>query len=173
MRNNASPSALPSIVLNKTNLTELYFSPNVTVIYNIDQSKKLTPSYTPYPSILIVKPSTEIIKNKDLIITPIQTPSRTPTKTPTQTPTSSPIRNLRGGESKDNYIHFIFYGFIILFLIVIFCFCLYNRLMRINSKKKVDIRVPLIIPQEGAIATPPNSGSKSPRFIIVHKDCDV
>jgi hypothetical protein len=166
-KQNYSPSQIPvpSVIYNNSNLTKLYFSPNITAkpSYKNSPSKTVTVSYVPTPS-AVAKP---IFINKNNTI---------PLNNTLPLNKTSTLRNLKVNESKHNYCHIIFFG-VILFL-VMYCLFRCNKFFKTN-KQKVDIKVPILIPEEiqmegaGVRMTPPRSGGKSPRFMVVQKDCDV
>jgi len=192
-----SPTIKPSIIFNRTNLTELYFSPITTAKPWPSASpsqvmkKTMTISYQPSPSvnakpIVKVYPSYSPKKNntvndtKPIKLTP--TLQKIPSVSMKPTPTSSSITAFRQNDIlfKHHKYTYIQLGFLVIVLIVFYFFinrC--NRFVIAKMKKKVDIRVPVIIPEErvmeGAASrpTPPNSGGKSPRFMTVQKDCEV
>lgn len=168
---NYSPSQIPipSVIFNNSNLTKLYFSPNITAkpSYKISPSKTVTVSYVPSPS-AVAKPINIIKKNNSTI--QVNNTNTLPLNK------TSTFRNLKVIEQKHNYCHIVFFG-VILF-IVVYCIFRCTKFLKTN-KQKVDIKVPIIVPEEvqmegaGARMTPPRSGGKSPRFMVVQKDCDV
>jgi hypothetical protein len=189
-----SATIKPSIIFNRTNLTELtelYFSPNTTAKPWPSASpsqvmkKTMTISYQPTPSV-IAKPSVKVYpsyspkKNNTVNLT--ATLQKIPSVSMKPTPTSSSITAFRKNDTlfKHHKYTYIQLGFLVIVLLVFYYFinrC--NRFVIAKMKKKVDIRVPVIIPEErvmeGAASrpTPPNSGGKSPRFMTVQKDCEV
>ena len=201
---NSIPSQIPTPSFNNSNLTKMYFSPNIT-----DRPKpsfKPSPSFIPIPSVVVARPSYKVypllnnatkknttnvmnvtnatkmnntISEKLSTIKNINSYSRSITSSSSNspTPTSSPIKSFRTNHLKYTYTQIGFLAFII-FLFYL-CVCRMNRFNRAEMKKKVDIKVPIDIPEEnfneGASAriTPPRSGGKSPRFMTVQKDCEV
>jgi len=119
----------------------------------------------------------DTIANKLSTIKNINSYSRSITSSQSPTPTASPIRSFRTNNFKYTYTQIGFFAIIICLLYS--CVCRMNRFNRAEMKKKVDIKVPIDIPEEnfneGASAriTPPRSGGKSPRFMTVQKDCEV
>jgi hypothetical protein len=186
MNINASPIPKPSIVFNRTNLTDLYFSPNVTVKPMPSAVKPMpsiipSVSYKPTPSI-ILKPSAKVYPSNSLPvykknITSI-TPTIKPSIKPSTTPSSLPIKSFRITNPKYTNIQLGCLAFILFIFYLFINRC--NRFVQAKLKKKVDIRVPIKVPDDihmedraSARMTPPNSGGKSPRFMMVQKDCEV
>jgi len=204
---NSIPSQIPTPSFNNSNLTKLYFSPNITEKPKPSITMIVPrPSYTPTPSVVVARPSqklypilnnatkmnaikinatnvmnatkpNETIANKLSTIKNINSYSRSITSSQSPTPTASPIRSFRTNNFKYTYTQIGFFAIIICLLYS--CVCRMNRFNRAEMKKKVDIKVPVNIPEEnfneGASAriTPPRSGGQSPRFMTVHKDCEV
>ena len=183
----ASPIPKPSIIFNRSNLTDLYFSPNVTVkpmpsAVKPMPSKIPSVSYKPTPSI-IVRPSSKaypsyVSASKKNITSLTASINPTPLIKPTPTASSLPIKSIRITNPKYTNIQL---GCLALIIIIFYYFirrC--DRFVQANLKKKVDIRVPIKVPDDihmedraSARMTPPNSGGKSPRFMTVQKDCEV
>jgi hypothetical protein len=191
MNISASPIPKPSIIFNRANLTEMYFSPNATI--------KTTPSIKPSPSIIAsisYKPFPSIIATPSVIVKPsIKVyPSYSPNKfkknitspqiknlsssSSSPSPSSKPLLiNSSRLHSKYTTIQLVCFAFVLLMFYYLIRRC--DRFLQAKLKKKVDIRVPVIIPEERVVdgaasrPTPPNSGGKSPRFMTVQKDCEV
>jgi hypothetical protein len=170
-KQNYSPSQIPvpSVMYNNSNLTKLYFSPNITAkpSYKISPSKTATVSFVPSPSI---------------IATPIYIEKKNNSTLPSNKTNSLPInktntlRNLKVIEPNHNNCYLLI--FVGILFIVMYCLFRCNKFFKTN-KQKVDIKVPIQVPEEvqmegaGVRMTPPRSGGKSPRFMVVQKDCDV
>ena len=189
MNINASPIPKPSIIYNRTNLTEMYFSPNATI--KTTPSIKPSPSiiasisYKPFPSIIatpsvVVKPSIKVYPSysPDKLKKNITSPQIKNLSSSSPSPSSKPlIINSSRLHSKHTTIQLVCFAFILLMFYYLIKRC--DRFFQAKLKKKVDIRVPVIIPEERVVdgaasrPTPPNSGGMSPRFMTVHKDCEV
>ena len=204
---NSIPSQIPTPSFNNSNLTKLYFSPNITEKPKPSITMIVPrPSYTPTPSVVVARPSQKLypilnnatkmnaikmnatnvmnatkpndtIANKLSTIKNINSYSSSITSSQSPTPSASPLKSFRTNNFKYTYTQIGFFAIIICLLYS--CVCRMNRFNRAEMKKKVDIKVPVNIPEEnfneGASAriTPPRSGGQSPRFMTVHKDCEV
>ena len=140
MNNNASPIPKPSIIFNRSNLTEMYFSPNATI--------KATPSIKPTPSIIrspSYKPLTSIIATPSVVIKPSNKvyPSYLPNKIkknitePSLSPTPSPsILPKLINTSRINSKHTTIQLGCFLFLLIIFYYMMKrcDRFVQANMK---------------------------------------